>query len=149
MKGNLTGKSLVLVTLIAVVSVCAILIGRTPLGRSTHSLQLKPEIVELQDYPIGEKSIHMLEVINPNSFPIHIIGIGGSNCAPGGCVKPVDFRPIELGARQTATLAVEFSSHNKPGPIENSLPIYYSSDRVWSKEIRIVGKTVEKVTESE
>lgn len=130
---------------IAIVSVLlATVICRSPLVRTTMTPEFNPKGYNLLDFPIREKSNLAIEIINPNSFKISIVGIGGT-CGPGGCVEPVDFRPFELAAKQRATVTVEFKSPMNPGPIEVSLPVHFSSDRVRCTEIHFSGNSVEHI----
>ncbi len=135
---------IVLVMLLATLVLFAISTSRGLLGRPTLLPKFSPEMFELSDYPCGERSRHVFEITNTNSFPIRIVGIGG-NCGPGGCVEPVDFRPFELAAKQRATVTVEFKSPMNPGPIEVSLTVHFSSDRVRSTEVHFSGNSVELV----
>lgn len=118
--------------------------GATVSGRPLPSpKQTMPPQFELPEFTlqIGGKADFSLDLRNPNSYPIRIVGIAGS-CGLGGCVESKDFQPfiLEAGASKSISIALE---SKKPGLLETVLTIYYARESVQSVKVMVKGRVEE------
>ena len=111
----------------------------------SHSVPPQFDLSEftLPNFPVGEKKSLALGIHNTNSFPIRIVGIGGS-CGPGGCVEATAFQALLMQPGEKKAVTIEFKAPMKPGPIEAMLVVYYSSMSLRSKDLFVKGNSVDQ-----
>ncbi len=102
--------------------------------------QMAPPQFELPEFTLqlGNKADYSLNLRNPNSYPLRIVGIAGS-CGLGGCVEPKEFHPCVMDAGASMSVAIALES-KKLGPLETALTIYYGTESVRSVKVLFKGK---------